>query len=356
MLIKSARSLQKIEDITAYVKNGDVYESASMKSVYKTIYNTMIGYINGADYNNGSITYLYKDNSGTVLDFFQFNAQYDYQLPSSILYNTKHWVTNKKPFTCIPVWNSHQRKWGHRGFLITKKHMVYQYHSTIPSIGTKVLFLDENNQRVYRDIVDRYSLFGSPSPGNDSGLVRLDSDVPSSIVPAMFIGYPLHHFIANNTNNKYNGNYTNTKNIIYDPFCTMHTQYRRCNCQTFGITYEPPNSLVQGWGVPNGVYDFTYSFKNENLGPNYRLKTYLNPPNSIWSDRSILGDSGHVKGFFYGDRYVLITKETSGSLMEEYEGDYTVGTSYVRYKDKIDEWEGANADNYRPEYLTVYSV
>lgn len=355
MLIKSARSLQKIEDIIAYVKNGDVYESASMKSVYKTIYNTMIGYINGADYNDGSITYLYKDNSGTALDWSPFHVQYDYQLPSSILYNTKHWATNKKPFTCIPVWNSHQRGWGHRGFLITKKHMVYQHHSTIPNIGTKVLFLDENNQRVYRDIVDRYSLFGSPSL-LDSGLVRLDSDVPSSIVPAMFTGYPLHHFIANNINNKYNGNYINTKNRIYEPFCTMHNQYRRCSCHTFGIDYLDSGSIFGDWELSNGIFNFNYSFKNSADKPNYHFKTYLNPPNSIWSNTAISGDSGHVKGFFYGDRYILITKENSMSLMAEYEGDYTVGTSYVRYKDKIDEWEGVNADNYRPEYLTVYSV
>jgi hypothetical protein len=83
-------------------------------------------------------------------------------------------------------------------------------------------------------------------------------------------------------------------------------------------------------------------------------------------------------GFIFRDRYIILGKNDGDNLMNEYERGvidrkYTEDTilfrdfnieyeiilgaaARIKYQDQINIWEGGNADNYRPEYLTKYSV
>ena len=396
MFRKRKKSLPEVIDFNAYVKIDDNYELMSMYDLYREIYETMNGYINNADLNDNTVGYMYKDGSGNVLSRgqqgasqpqLQFATNNYLLLPQTILYNSKHWVTNKKPFTCIPVWARNLGRFGHRGCLITKKHLIYQHHSGWPGIGGRILFLDENNQQHFRIVSD---LLISSDFG-DTVLVRLDEDVPETIKPCVFFGYPLLYFLSRNPNL-----------VIF--FCS-HSRIRQALCYPgygiYGSKNFDTNTIYNispywiCWNSYYGIFDrihknklLAYSMTDPNTGillpagtivdPKDKKYNHITPPSRLWRDGLIGGDSGHMLGFIFRDRYIILGKNDGDNFMNEYERGvidrkYTEDTMMVRYlnieyeiilgaaarikyQDQINIWEGGNADNYRPEYLTKYSV
>lgn len=395
MFRKRRKSLPEIIDFEAYVKIGENYELMSMYDLYREIYDTMIGYINDADLNDNTVSYMYKNENGAILSYtgspgLTFQAVKN-DLPPIINYNTKHWITNKKPFTCVPVWSSRHLRFGHRGCLITKKHMIYQAHSAVPIVGDEILFLDENNQKVFRIVANSIS---QSWIGIDSGLVELNEDVPENIKPCMFLGYPLLHFLSINPS------------LVL--FCSSHSRTRQAlsypclhirasNYENFNLNTTFKDTLYNtAW---NNYYGATNTIDKRGLvsynkiDPNTgqliiagtveseKNKRYdhLTPPSQIWRDRPIGGDSGHVFGYIFRDRYIINGKNDGNiNFMNEYEGGiydrvYPEDSIYfdhinngyeiplnmanrIKYQDQINIWQGENAENYRPEYLTKYSV
>jgi hypothetical protein len=95
--------------------------------------------------------------------------------------------------SCISVWNSRfQERAGHTA--ITQRHCVCANHFAA-SVGDTVRFVDMQNQVFNRTISTRLDLY--PFGANDDAcLVTLDSDLPSSIVPAQFAPSDFHDYLT----------------------------------------------------------------------------------------------------------------------------------------------------------------
>ena len=106
--------------------------------------------------------------------------------------NQSCWINGISNISCFSPAQLSGTTWSHRaGTLITKKHIVYAKHFSIPILsgGTPVLFVDENSNVVTRNLVSQIS-------DNDSDIMigLLDSEIPDNIkiapaLPSNFIKY-----------------------------------------------------------------------------------------------------------------------------------------------------------------------
>lgn len=106
--------------------------------------------------------------------------------------NTSCWINGVTNISCFSPAQLSGATWSHRaGTLITKKHMVYARHFPISILpgGTPILFVDENNNVVTRNLVSQ-----AADTNSDLLVGLLDSEVPDNIkiapvLPSDFIKY-----------------------------------------------------------------------------------------------------------------------------------------------------------------------
>ncbi len=364
---------EPIYDFTAYVKqeNGQ-YINTSMRKLFFDIFLQMKGYIDNANYLDNTMTFLYKDGvTGEVLSFQPFAKDINQIFGSgginNIIYNPSHFIQNKSLLTSRPVWSSRHMRFGHRGTLITKRHVIYQNHSLVPRVGDYILFLDENNQKVMRTVINRYDM-GQYDNGNtisstdpnfyfyrDIGIVRLNEDVPDTIKPAMFIGRPYRDFLIHVNNHRARKYISGTENIGFFKIFYQYF-YKDFRVRDSAIS---PDIAKPGTSINSGFEDHTHSF-------------YLPIPLKIWTRQLRDGDSGHAEGFFYKNRYIVKSFEGDSNhesfYYNEYRHDHPIDKYYipigstlgiiqrVSLREKIQEWEGSNSHNYEVDVLTKYSV
>jgi len=93
--------------------------------------------------------------------------------------NPNCWLNGVSNISCFsPAQRSGANWWQRAGTLITKKHALFAKHfvtSILPNGGTPLIFVDENNNAIKRNIIQ----YGYDS--TDIAIALLDSEVPSNI-------------------------------------------------------------------------------------------------------------------------------------------------------------------------------
>lgn len=106
--------------------------------------------------------------------------------------NPNCWINGVSNISCFsPAQRSGANWWQRGGTLITRKHALFAKHfvtSILPNGGTPLIFVDENNNAISRNII-QYAY-----DTTDIAIALLDSEVPSNIkiakvLPVNFIDY-----------------------------------------------------------------------------------------------------------------------------------------------------------------------
>lgn len=138
--------------------------------------------------NNNTIAKLINKNP--VFDRLVYSSQDPYQ--KRFIRNPSCWINGVSNISCFSPAQLSGATWSHRaGTLITKRHIVYAKHfaiSILPS-GTPILFVDENNNVVTRNLVSQ-----AADTDSDITIGLLDNEVPdnikiASVLPPDFVKY-----------------------------------------------------------------------------------------------------------------------------------------------------------------------
>jgi len=146
-----------------------------------------------------NLTWINAINSSTLARVTNKNPDadklvYQSQDPHNkrFIRNPSCWINGVSNISCFSPAQLSGSTWSHRaGTLITKKHIIYARHFTIPILsgGTPILFVDENNNVVTRNLVQQVL-----DTDSDIAIGLLDSEVPDNIkiatvLPPDFIKY-----------------------------------------------------------------------------------------------------------------------------------------------------------------------
>ena len=113
--------------------------------------------------------------------------------------NPNCWINGVTNISCFsPAQRSGANWWQRGGTLITRKHALFAQHFTtsiLPNGGTPLIFVDENNNAIRRNIIQ----YGYGPAGSDIAIALLDSEVPSNIKIAKVLPTNFTNYIGSNT-------------------------------------------------------------------------------------------------------------------------------------------------------------
>lgn len=130
--------------------------------------------------NTNTANRLIGKNSST--DRLVYSSQNPYGGPNNAgiwVRNPNCWLNGVSNISCFsPAQMSGANWWQRGGTLITRKHVLFAKHfvtSILPNGGTPLIFVDENNNAIRRNIIQ----YGDDT--YDIAIALLDSEVPSNI-------------------------------------------------------------------------------------------------------------------------------------------------------------------------------
>lgn len=143
--------------------------------------------------NTSTTNRLIGKNPSTSMKVYSSQNPYGGPIDAGIwVRNPDCWLNGVSNISCFsPAQRSGANWWQRGGTLITRKHALFAKHfvtSILPNGGTPLIFVDENNNAIRRNII-QYAY-----DTNDIAIALLDSEVPANIkiakvLPPNFIDY-----------------------------------------------------------------------------------------------------------------------------------------------------------------------
>lgn len=215
--------------------------------------------------------------------------------------NPNCWINGISNISCFsPAQRSGANWWQRGGTLITKKHVLFAQHfvtSVLPNGGTPLIFVDENNNAIKRNIIE-YAY-----DNTDVAVALLSEEVPSNIkiakvLPKNLRDYIRHEVIEVESN---------------DLISFWFTPY----LYAIGLDQEEKAILkifsgAVATNVSSGVRYSSASFFSPQINSNYNTIPNKKPyplPNQFadWSENMIVGDSGNPVFIIIDNELVVLT-------------------------------------------------
>lgn len=233
--------------------------------------------------------------------------------------NPNCWLNGISNISCFSPAQLSGASWNTRaGTLITKKHILLARHFPISIIsgGTPIIFVDENNNVVRRNIVGYGTLPNLPSgqwPGDytDIAVAALDSDVPSNIKIAKVLPKNFRDYMRAVVGGQVNG--VTTFNFNPWLYSVVLDYEEKAIVKLLSGTYITTTGLqINGNNVWVAIAD------------NYNIESFWVPRNGIfalnqptamtpdpaqfhpWCEATIVGDSGNPT-FIIIDNELVVT-------------------------------------------------
>lgn len=218
---------------------------------------------------------LYLKNPST--DKFVYLSQDPYHNGiGRFVRNPSCWINGVTNISCFSPAQLSDAAWNTRaGTLLTRKHVLFAKHY-VPAIitgGTPLIFVDENNNVIRRNLIQIVN-----QPGADISIGLLDSEVPSNIKIAKVLPKNFSNYMATSNN----------------PTETL-----------FGIVGvgldQEEKALTKTSTTIDNVYQKNIAFDNMS-GPNGSVNPYSN-----WSEEIVVGDSGNPVFYIIDNELVVLT-------------------------------------------------
>jgi hypothetical protein len=160
-----------------YTKGNRLYKNKLRYSILPINKNIISNHINSA-----TASRLLNKNAST--DRLVYSSQNPYGGVGDAgiwVRNPSCWINGVNNISCFSPAQRSGANWFQRGgTLITRKHVLFAKHfktSILPNGGTPLIFVDENNNAIRRNIIQ----YGDDISGSDISIALLDSEVPSNI-------------------------------------------------------------------------------------------------------------------------------------------------------------------------------
>lgn len=209
--------------------------------------------------------------------------------------NPNCWLNGVNNISCFsPAQRSGANWWQRGGTLITPKHALFAAHfatSVLPNGGTPLIFVDENNNAIKRNIMG-YGLDGS-----DIAIAVLDSPVPSNIKIAKVLPPNFTDYISTSRNNN--------DNIDFDPklYAIGLDQEEKAILKIWSSVYRYTTNII--------TYGSTLMARTIELSDmNPSNYSTMNPPPTNFSnffETIITGDSGNPLFIIVDNELVVLT-------------------------------------------------
>ena len=223
--------------------------------------------------NNSAIYRLSNKNSNTDKAIYSYQDPY-YNGIGQFTRNPSCWISGVTNISCFsPAQLSGASWWQRGGTLITKKHVLFAKHfiTSIISGGTPLVFVDDNNNVIRRNII-AYS-----NDITDISVALLDSEIPSNIKIAKVLPT----------------NYTDYLDIVSTN-----------NLLCVGLDQEEKALLK----IISGLQIYIVSEPIQNILI-YNLDNFVTAYSAYnsWSETIIAGDSGNPVFFIIDNELVVLT-------------------------------------------------
>ena len=214
--------------------------------------------------------------------------------------NPNCWINGVSNISCFSPAQRSGAAWNTRaGTLITRKHVLFAKHfvtSILPNGGTPIIFVDENNNAIKRNIIQ----YGDDT--TDIAIALLDSEVPSNIKIAKVLPTNFKDYI----NCSINGNDFTPNPPLY---CVVLDQEEKAILKVFnGGTYWAGSYILAG------ALDINNTNNYGNISPN--------PQQFIsWDEPIVVGDSGNPLFLIIDNElvvlYALLTTPAAGPFITD---------------------------------------
>jgi hypothetical protein len=218
--------------------------------------------------------------------------------------NPNCWINGVSNISCFSPAQLSGASWNTRaGTLITRKHVLFAKHYTtsILSGGTPIIFVDENNNAIRRNIIQYEYDTSDSGSGTDIAVALLDSEVPSNIKIAKVLAPDF-------------GNYIDTSPVssIFGSGAFRPNPY----LYAVGLDQEE-KAIVKLWTGAglwisgNGADQILFQLAGAaNIDPNATYTPPINPPPqqfASWSEAIVVGDSGNPLFLIIDNELVVLT-------------------------------------------------
>ncbi len=218
--------------------------------------------------------------------------------------NPSCWINGVSNISCFSPAQRSGAAWNTRGgTLITRKHVLFAKHfvtSILPNGGTPIIFVDENNNAIRRNIIQ----YGDES--TDIAVALLDSEVPSNIkiakvLPTNFMDYLSSSILAS----------------VYDSLGLQISSFSM-NPWLYAVALDQEEkAILKLWSGANlfGIgtspnIEYYQMASVSNINPNASYSTPIVPsPNQFasWTEDIIVGDSGNPVFLIIDNELVVLT-------------------------------------------------
>lgn len=283
-----------------YLKGNKLYNSGQQYNALPVNKNIINDHINTSTANR-----LIGKNAST--DRLVYLSQNPYGGPNNAgiwVRNPNCWLNGVSNISCFSPAQLSGASWNTRaGTLITRKHVLFAKHYTtsILSGGTPIIFVDENNNAIRRNIIQYGYDTSASGSGTDIAVALLDSEVPSNIKIAKVLAPDF-------------GNYINTSPVssIFGSGAFRPNPY----LYAVGLDQEE-KAIVKLWtgaglwpSETGNVQSYHQLAIVTNIDPNATYIPSINPsPQQFasWSENIIVGDSGNPLFLIIDNELVVLT-------------------------------------------------
>lgn len=268
-----------------YVKQNRILQNKVRHSLYPIDKSIITNHINSST--------TAKLLNKTPSDRLVYSSQNPYGGPIDAgvwIRNPNCWLNGVTNISCFsPAQRSGANWWQRAGTLITRKHALFAKHfvtSILPNGGTPLIFVDENNNAIRRNIIN----YGYDS--TDIAVALLDSEVPSNIKIAKVL--------PTNFTDYFN---TSILSSVYDSFETNINSFRN-NPWLYAVGLDQEEkAILKLWSgcdlygsgsTPNTVWYQLVGAYDIDPNSSYSPPIIPSPQQfSSWSEPIITGDSGN---------------------------------------------------------------
>jgi hypothetical protein len=207
--------------------------------------------------------------------------------------NPNCWINGVSNISCFSPAQLSGASWNTRGgTLITRKHVLFAKHfvtSVLPNGGTPLIFVDENNNAIRRNII-QYSY-----DTTDIAIALLDNEVPSNIKIAKVLPTNFTDYIATTTGfSGYDINNPGIQRLLFSPqlYAVGLDQEEKAILK---MLHECDIGAIGG--SPNTTFYHLASIYNVSSSNQYES----------WTEDMVVGDSGNPVFLIIDNELVILT-------------------------------------------------
>lgn len=220
--------------------------------------------------------------------------------------NPNCWINSVTNISCFsPAQRSGANWWQRGGVLLTKKHILFAKHfaPAILSGGTPIIFVDENNNAIRRNLI-QYGL-----DNTDIAIGLFDSEVPSNIkiakvLPPNFTDYINCSIVTSN------GDFQTIGDILLNPllYAVALDQEEKAIfkvCYNFGQKYFVSGN-GSGFGGNNSPWIYANLFNPSQTSDDTQFRYPDFTKFQSFSENIVTGDSGNPIFFIIDNELVVL--------------------------------------------------